>query len=488
VPQPANLIIFLTDNHAHDIMGAAGHPMVRTPNLDALAAAGVRFDNAYCVSPLCCPSRAALATGRYPHQTKCWDNALVYDGKVPSWHHRVREQGHVATAIGKLHFRSSDDDNGFTDEIDVMHIYEEKGAVLTSLRATEDGVPNRQSHRKLYEDSGPGEADYQIYDRRITQQAIEWLEENGRADGKPWVLLVSYPSPHPPFRVADRFWDMYPVDQVPLPVQWRLGERPTHPAVEYLAWMNSFEGDLDEDFVRRAVAGYYALITHTDEQIGLVVEAMQNLDLNDNTRIMYTSDHGEAAGHHGIYGKANHYEHSIGVPLLISGPGIPKGAVAHQVASHIDLFPTIVEALGAGLAQVDEDLPGISLWPAIQGREEHRAAFTEFHALGSRNGSFALRDGKYKFIYHVGMPNQLFDVEEDPADECDLLLAAPDHPMAATLEAKLRAIVDPEEADAQAKADQLANADNFGGLEGVRKAGVFAASPIPGKAVEHEMV
>jgi choline-sulfatase len=490
VTEAANLIFFLSDNHAGHLMGASGHLMVQTPTLDAFAATGVRFSNAFCVSPLCCPSRASIATGQYPHQTGYWDNAIVYDGRVPSWHHRIREQGHDVTAIGKLHFRSSRDDNGFTDEIDAMHIYEEKGSLITSLRASKEGVPRRRSHRALYENSGPGEADYQIYDRRITGQAIEWLERHasGTGDGKPWALLVSYPSPHPPFRVPERFWDLYPLDQVPLPVQWRADERPKHPAVEYLAWMNRFEGEYDEEFVRRVVAGYYALITHTDEQIGLVVQAAEKLGLTNNTRFMYTSDHGEAAGHHGIYGKANHYEHSIGVPLLMTGPGIPKNHIVQQETSHIDLFPTIVEAVGAQLDKADENLPGQSLWNAIQGDEAQNSIFTEFHAQGSRNAGFSLRDGDHKLIYHVDMPSQLFDVVNDPREEHDLLLDNPSHPVAAALETKLRAIVDPEEIDARAKADQLANAEKFGGLKAARNAGTFAASPIPGKTVKKEVV
>ena len=108
--------------------------------------------------------------------------------------------------------------------------------------------------------------------------------------------------------------------------------------------------------------------THTDEQIGRVLAEMETLNLIDETRVLYTSDHGEAAGHHGILGKANHYEHGIGVPLVMAGPGIPQGRVVEQLASHVDLFPTIVEAVGAEIAAEDIDLPGTSLWPAIQAR------------------------------------------------------------------------------------------------------------------------
>ena len=488
MPAPANLIFFMSDNHGRDLLGTAGHPMISTPNLDALAGRGVRFANAYCASPLCCPSRAALATGRFPHQTGYWDNAMVYDGRVPSWHHRIRDQGHEVTAIGKLHYRSPKDDNGFTDEIDTMHIVEEKGALISLLRATDEGVPQRRSHRAIYENSGPGEADYQIYDRRITDGAVDWLRRHGKQSEKPWVLLVSYPSPHPPFRVPDRFWDLYPLDRVPMPVQWRRADQPRHPATEYLAWMNHFQDDADEEFVRRVVAGYCALISHVDEQIGTVLDEAARLGLMESTRILYTSDHGEAAGHHGIYGKANLYEHAMGVPLIVAGPGIPEGGVVQQVTSQVDLFPTMVEAMGAQLTEEDEDLPGVSLWPAMGGDEKDRAAFAEYHAMGSRNASFALRDGDHKLVYHVDMPNQLFDLAADPREERDLLAGGSTSPVAAQLERKLRDRVDPEEVNARGKAEQLAHMEKFGGIDQVRKAGVFSVSPIPGKTVQLESV
>ncbi len=485
--QPANLIVFLTDNHNRQFLGAAGHPMVKTPALDSIAARGVRFENAYSTSPLCCPSRAALATGRYPHQTGYWDNALAYDGRLPTWHHRVRDAGYEMVAIGKLHFRSEDDDNGFSQEIDTMHIVEAKGALISLLRATQDGVPRRKSHRAMYEDSVVGEAEYQIYDRRITAHAINWLRNRSEAK-KPWALLVSYPSPHPPFNVPQRFWDMYPLDDVPMPVQWHPENRPKHPAPEYLAWMNHLQDGFSEDFIRRVIAGYCGLITHTDEQIGLVLDELAALDLTDRTRVVYTSDHGEAAGHHGILGKANHYEHGIGVPLLMAGPGIPEGRVIEQNVSHVDIFPTIVEAMGANLTPEDSDLTGTSLWPALRGDEAPRTVFAEYHAMGSRNSGFALKDGKFKLIYHVGMPRQLFDLAADPMEEQDLLANENIHPKADELEHKLRRIVEPETVDAKSKADQAAHMEKFGGIDVVRKAGIFSRSPIPGAKVELEHV
>lgn len=483
---PTNLIIFLSDNHSRALMGAAGHPIIRTPNLDSIAKSGTRFTNAYCASPLCCPSRAAIATGRYPHETGYWDNSLAYDGRVPTWQQRVRDQGHHVTSIGKLHYRSGDVDNGFSEEIIPLHIVDGKGALVALLRATPEGMPPRKGHKKIYEQSGVGEADYQVYDREITEQAVAWLENHHAAHDKPWVLLVSYASPHPPFQVPERFWNLYPLDQVPMPVQWRKADQPQHPAVQYLSWMNSFDEDFDEGFIRRVVAGYCGLISVVDEQVGIVLDAAKRLDVMDNTHVIYTSDHGEAAGHHGIMGKANHYEHGLGVPLLMSGPGVPKGHVVDQVTSHVDLFPTIAETVGADLLAEDSTLPGISLWQAVRGDEQDRTAFAEYHAMGARNAGFALREGDHKLVYHVGMPRQLFDLKSDPLEERDLLAERQEHPLADKLEADLRRIVDPEEVDRKAKADQLAHAEKHGGLEAVANAGVFSASPIPGKEVDLE--
>src|SRR5438045_8397487 len=132
--QPPTLLFILSVEHSRRVLGCYGHPMIRTPNLDRLAARGVRFTDAYCNSPICVPSRAALATGRYVHNIRFWDNAIPYDSGVPSWHHRVREAGHEVTAIGKLHFRSADDDNGFTEEVMPLHVVEGIGDPLGWLR------------------------------------------------------------------------------------------------------------------------------------------------------------------------------------------------------------------------------------------------------------------------------------------------------------------------------------------------------------------
>jgi choline-sulfatase len=482
--QPANLIFFQSDNHNRAVSGCYGHAYVKTPNIDRIANAGVRFDNAYSASALCCPARAAIATGRYPHQNGFWDNAIAYDGSVPAWHHRLREQGHTVVAVGKLHYRSAEDDNGFVEEIEPMHLHDGKGAIKNLLRGYDAEPPKDDgSFWKLYMNrSGKGETYYQEYDRRISAKAIEWLRRHRRSGRKPWVLYVSYISPHPPFTVPKRLYDLYPEKDMPLPAGFRPGERSEHPATQYLRHMDGILDMTDEAALRRIAAGYFGLITHMDEQIGTVLKAAEAFGMLGATRIAYTSDHGELFGAQGVFGKKNLYEGSIGVPLALSGPGVAPGKVSKQIVSHVDLFPTLVEGAGARLAESDRDLPGVSLWPAITGNDTARNGFAEYHAHASRAAAYMLRDGAMKLIYHVGMPTQLFNLANDPDELNDLSAAEP--AIVQTLEKQLRAICDPAATDARAKADQRKWVEYWGGREKVGDTSQILFTPPPGVSKE----
>lgn len=482
MPKPENLLFILSDNHNRGFSGAYGHPQAVTPNLDGLAERGVVFDAAYASSPLCCPSRAALATGRFPHQTGYWDNAITYDGRVTSWMRRLRDQGHEVVSVGKLHFRATEDDNGFSEERLAMHILNGKGGVSMLLRGFDDEHVNKGQFELYTERSGVGEAPYQPFDRRITESAVEWLAERRRRGGdKPFVLFVSYPSPHPPFSVPAEFWEGIDEAGVRLPTGWRPEERSEHPADRHLRHIMDTGPVTDEAKMRRIQAGYLALLAHLDAEIGKLLKALEEAGFAQDTRVLYTSDHGDLAGQNGIFGKSCLYEGSIGVPLIMAGPGIPEGRRVAQIAGHVDLYPTIVEAVGGRLEAADDDLPGRSLFPALQGEEVPATGFAEYHAAGSKTGSFMLRDGNLKLIYHVGMPAQLFDLEADPDELEDL---GPDHPETARLEALLRRICDPEAVDARAKADQRAKAEFWGGREAVEQEGLLVYTPPPGGKAE----
>ncbi len=364
-----------------------------------------------------------------------------------------------------------------------MHILNGKGGVQMLLRG-HDAEPINTGQWDLYmSQSGVGVAPYQPFDRAISEAAVDWLEQNGSMAEKPWVLFVSYPSPHPPFSVPEEFYDLFDEAGVTLPATWQQTESELHAGVAHRRRVLETKDIPSEEALRRVVTGYLGLLAHLDAEIGKLLCAIDALGLRDETRILYTSDHGELCGAQSMFGKSCLYEESIGIPLLMSGPDIPAGGVVEQITSHVDLFPTVLECVGAPLEPEDADLPGISLWPAIQRSEKNRIGFAEYHAAGSKSGMFMLRDGRWKLIYHVAMPAQLFDLELDPDEACDL---GPSHPQVFRLVDLLRDICDPEAVDAQAKADQRKWIEKWGGIDAVLADGVLVYTPPPGAAAEIE--
>jgi choline-sulfatase len=209
------------------------------------------------------------------------------------------------------------------------------------------------------------------------------------------------------------------------------------------------------------------------------------LGLLANTRVVYTSDHGDLFGWQGLFGKKNLYEGSVGVPLVMAGPEVPAGRVVQQPASHVDLFPTFIEGAGLAAAPADRALPGTSLFPVMAGHEDPaRPVFAEFHAQGSKSGGFMLRERNLKLVYHVGMPPQLFDLAADPDEAHDLVEEGRAGDRVAALEKKLRAVCDPEAVDARAKADQRKMAEFWGGPEKLGGEVNMLFTPPPGVTKE----
>ena len=211
---------------------------------------------------------------------------------------------------------------------------------------------------------------------------------------------------------------------------------------------------------------------------------MDALNLRESTRIIYTSDHGEHLGARGIFGKFTMYEEASAIPFILSGPDVPAGKVVDTPVSLIDCFPTVLEAVGCAAAAADADLPGASLWDIAADDDRDRTVFGEYHAIASRNATYMLRDRRYKYIYHVDAPLQLFDLEDDPDELEDLALNPDDDTLRllVSYETQLREIVDPEAVDARAKADQRRRIDELGGREAVIARGAFINSPVPGEA------
>ena len=477
--QPSNLLFIISDQHQAAALGCAGHPLAQTPHLDRLAAGGTRFSNAYTNCAICVPARAALATGQYVHSIGNWDNGFPYDGAVPSWGHQLKQAGTLVDSIGKLHFRSAADDNGFTNEIEPLHVVDGIGDPASGIR---DGSI-RRDWRPAIDEAGPADSTYQQYDIRNRDNAIQWLR--ARADDEaPWALFLSFVTPHPPWFAPPETYSLYPHERITLPAQWREADWPRHPAYDYMRRFFSSERPFSEADIRRLNAVYYGICTFLDEQIGQVLAALDALNLRDTTRVIYTSDHGEHIGARGIYGKFTMYDEASNIPFIMSGPDVPAGKIVDTPISLIDCYPTILDALGCPEPDDGVQRPGESLWPIAAAADQARTVFAEYHAIGSRNAYYMLRDRRYKFIYHVAAPAQLFDMTADPAELNDLARNPTEatRQLLADYEARLRAIIDPEAVDRRAKADQAARIESLGGREAVVARGVFTNSPVPGEA------
>lgn len=477
--QPANLLILFSDEHNPKVLGAAGHPFIHTPHLDGLARRGTRFARAYTPHPICVPARAALAAGRYNFEIGYWDNADPYEGAVRSWHHAAREAGHAVVSIGKLHFRGlPGDDHGFSEEIIPMHVVQGKGDLLGLLRRPE--MPVRGGAQKLIGMAGPGESDYTRYDRDICARAQVWLRETApKLRDKPWVLFVSLVAPHFPLTAPPEHFYRYPPERIPMPKAY--GEqRPRHPYVEEYArtipYNDHFRSEAD---VKRALAGYFGLVSLMDEHVGKILKALDDTGLAANTRVLYTTDHGDNNGARRLWGKSTMYEESVGVPMILAGPGVAAGRVVNTPANLIDLYPTVLEAVGAK----PEPLPHArSLFGLAAAPDHDREVLAEYHATGSSAAFFMLRTGRWKYVEHVRFPPQLFDMEADP-EELNDLAGDPGHAQVlAECAAKLRRYCDPKEVDARAKARQQATLAANGGEQAVIKRGDLPFSPPPGVA------
>jgi len=481
---PANLLVLMSDEHNPKFLGAAGHPFIATPNLDALAARGTRFASAYTTCPICVPARAAFAVGRYVHEIGYWDNADGYDGAIPSWHHALRDAGHRVVSIGKLHFRGAPgDDHGFSEEIVPMHIVDAIGDVKGLVR---DDIPKRRGGDKMAKRAGPGESPYTAYDRDIAARAQVWLhEEAPKWRDRPWVLFVSFVLPHFPLTAPPHWFYRYARRNLPLPKQYAKAERPRHPYLDTYAHTVDYDTHFaSDDDVRRAVAGYSGLVSLLDENIGHVLSALRDAGLEESTRVIYTSDHGDNVGARGLWGKSTFYEESAGTPLMMCGPGIAAGGVVTTPVSHIDCAPTIMEAAGERPIVGGRALPGASLRAIGEGLEPSRPVISEYHAIGSVAGAYMLRFGRYKYCHYVAYGPQLFDLDADPEELTDVAADPRYAGVVAEGEQRLRAVLDPEAVDARAKARQAELLARFGGREAALARGDLGFTPAPGTPAE----
>ena len=469
-----NLLVIMSDEHQSRAMGCAGHPFVKTPHLDALAARGTRFMDAYTPCPICVPARASFATGLYVHQTRLWDNAMPYTGEIPGWGHALQDANIPVESIGKLHYRATEDPAGFDIEHIPMMVADGVGMVWASIRKEDERV--HMPGRMLGDYIGPGDSKYTDYDRAVVDRTKRWLTERA-GDERPWCLYVGLVAPHFPLVVPQEFYDLYPADSLPEVKLHPDTGYERHPWIQKFIQMSDSESQFQNPEERMAaISAYYGLCTWLDHNVGQIRTALEASGFGDDTTVVYTSDHGDNVGARGLWGKSNMYEESAAIPLIMATPG-QTPTVCETPVSLLDLAMTIPAHFGVAFAN---DGPGRPLGAiAATPADPDRVIFSEYHAVGAVTGAFMVRRGRWKLIHYLGFDPELFDLHADP-EETQNLAANPEH--AATLQSlmqELRTICDPDATDAQAHADQAAMIERYGGREAALKLGAPAATPPP---------
>lgn len=471
-----NVLILMSDEHTRSVMGAYGNRLAHTPTLDRLASRGVRFDNAYTPSPICIPARASFATGRAVFEHRCWSSAEPYYGQQQSWMQRLRDRGHEVTSIGKLHYRSADDDIGFSEALLPMYLANNgrgwpQGLQRKPMADFADSV-------ELAAILGPGETSYTRYDRDITATAVDWLRHRPQRKGMPWVLFVSYICPHFPLSAPRQFYDLYRDVELPQPFDRDDAQRLKHPVIDAMRRFWDYADHFDADSERLGLQNYYGLCSFLDDNVAQVLNALETSRQVDNTQIIYTSDHGDMIGNHGIWGKSFMYEDSVGIPMTFSGADIEASTNPTPV-SLTDLASTIELAVGAEIKPASAAWQGRPLQSFIETPEPERVVISEYHDGGSPCGFYMLRKGRWKLVYFAeGNPPLLFDLQQDPGELGNL---ANDPAYAEALQAvtqELYRILDPEAVNERAFADQARMIESLGGMEKILALPSFNHTPL----------
>jgi len=410
-----NILWIFSDEHRPDVAGFAGNDTVRTQNLDQLAEQSIRFTNASCTSPVCTSSRMSLLCGKDIHNCAAWNNHWAIFPEHTTWPEHFANHGYSTCLVGKMHFGGKDQLNGFQHRPygDFRHGLGHQPDPLSKY----PGYDNPQS-------GGITELpESLLQDNIVTRESLAFLlEHHDKTPETPWFLCASYSRPHSPLTSPGRYFRRYQ-DKTPS----------AEVGIEHVDKLENFAKklvyDLSEEETVRGQQGYYACVDFFDDCVGDLMTNLENAGVLENTIIIYTSDHGEMLGQFGCWGKTLYYRPSIGVPLLISGPGISQGEVLNHPISLIDIFPTMCSMAGL---PIPEGLDGKDYSQVLKEPDTAKCpreyTFSSYYRYGIRLKYGATSDitpesawrcvnnEKWKYVDVENGTELLFDLENDPLE------------------------------------------------------------------------
>jgi len=438
-----NVILFMVDQLTSFVLNAYGGSVCQTPHIDALAKRGTVFDNAYCPYPLCAPSRFGMMSGRLPSRIGAYDNGSELTASTPTFAHYLRLHGYYTCISGKMHFVGPDQYHGFEERL-TTEIYPADMSWTPAPASKKFSKDEERSYTfgvstiDTVKDAGAVARSMQIdYDEDVVHHAVRELYTRARSDDKrPFLMTVSLTQPHDPYVTTQEYWDLYTDDMIDAPrvATIPLEQRDEHSQSLYYHYGQDKCTLSDQDY-RRARRGYYGMISHVDHLFGQLLSALDTSGFTDNTVVIFSSDHGDMIGERGMWFKKTLYDPAIQVPMIIASPQHSSQRVTAPV-SLLDIFPTLLDFAGIRDTDINTQMDGKSLLPALQGHAITGPVFAEHIDGGTSAPRVCVRDGNLKLIVSRAYPPQLYDVSVDPLELTNL--AGTGHPE----EVRLAALVE----------------------------------------------
>jgi len=412
-----NILIIMVDQLTGTLWPDGPADFLHVPHLRALAARSARFGRCYAAAPLCAPARASFMAGQLPSRTCVYDNAAEFSSEIPTFAHHLRRAGYYTALCGKMHFVGPDQLHGFEERL-TTDIYPADFGWTPDYRKAGERID--WWYHNLGSVTGAGVAsitNQMEYDDEVAffagQKLYQLARESEDEARRPWCLTVSFTHPHDPYVARQDYWDLYRNCPALEPQIAALPFESHDPHSQRILQSCDYTAfDINRDHIRRARQGYFANISYIDDKVGELLTVLEATRMQENTIVVFVSDHGDMLGERGLWFKMNFFEGSARVPLMIAGPHIKPTPITQPVSA-LDVTPTLADLAGIDLSEIMPWTDGESLTCLMQGGERRNPVLREYAAEASYAPLIAIVEGDYKYIHCELDPPQLFNLAQD---------------------------------------------------------------------------